>query len=320
MEAMLALVLDLSGWRGPVAFGSVGIFVVAALARFISWSSSRRRRRMWLAEGYKSREDVRLALREENIEDWLEKMRSTPVEYKVSKPIPEAGLKGGGAVFDLMDAVGAAIKDTSKGIEEIVSLKKSEQAALTLSNYGPEVILKGEPELLFTWYRMPQGAILCRMAGPGPAGMARFLTPSSDEVMFPYEGLRVAYPLVGEWWSKLDCSVHKVESEVRLRVEEGFSWYRSPGRIAELYCGCLVPMNFGKGFEKVAGSEYLEGAAGSNGGSEREGFDGVRGITGVQNPEKKCTHCAGEGKVVQTVDGAARVVPCPRCNGFCWEP
>lgn len=310
MEAMLALVLDLSGWRGPVAFGAVGIFVVAALARLISWGAARRRRRMSLPEGYKSREDVRLALREENIDDWLEKMRSTPAEFKVPQALKPAGLDRGASLFESIDMV---IKEFSKGLEKSISLKKPEQDHPSILNYGPEVSLKGEPEHLFTWYRTPGGEILFRMAGPGSAGMARFLTPSTEEVLFAYEGMRVAYPAVGEWWSALVCSVHKRDRDIRVQVQESYSWYRSPERIAELYCGCLAPINFGKGFPKVAGTEYLP--PGPDGGAASVGENGSPGLPGIQSPEDRCKLCAGGRQVVKDVGGAYKIVPCPRCKG-----
>lgn len=319
MEAMLALAFDLSGWRGPVAFAAVGIFVVAALARLMSVLSERRRRRVWLSEGYKSREDVRIALREENIDDWLEKMRSTPHEFKVSKPIPEAGVRGG--VFDLLDAVSAAMKETSKGVEEIVSLKKIENALPSIEEHGPQRIYpKGyKPDFRFSWYRAENGSLILRTS-------RKDLKVSDDNALFAhccglqdvttFEGLRVAYPEVGEWWVKMRCDTHYIDKEVRLEIAKEYSWYRTPNRIAELYCGCLAPINFGKGFQKVAGSEYLAGGAGADGGSGLAGGAGSPGSSVIEPPHDTCSFCSGMSEVVEEDGpGSHKVVPCPRCKG-----
>lgn len=315
MEAMLALAFNLSGWRGPVAFAAVGIFVVALVARLLRIAAARRHRRAWLAEGYHSRDEVRSALREENIEDWLEKMRSTPPEFKVSKPIAQAGVKTG--TFDLLDTINAVIKETSKGVEEAVSLKKSEKPASgpSLEEHGPYRIYPAgyKPDYRFGWYRAPNGMLIFRnidKEGKFAGGdSAEFVNPYGLRNITTFRDLRVAYPQVGEWWTKDWCSVHKVDETVRIQIKVEHSWYLSPERIAELYCGCLLPMNYGMGCEPPI-------MAGVNGGSSTEGANGSPGGDALRPPKDQCKLCMGGSEVVdRDASGAAQIVPCPLCKG-----
>lgn len=94
MEAMLALVLDLHGWRGPVAFAAAGIFTVVLLARLLSWAFSRRIVPIEppAIQGYKSREEIAKGLREEPLADWLQRMNVTAPELKVRNGKLPAGL------------------------------------------------------------------------------------------------------------------------------------------------------------------------------------------------------------------------------------
>lgn len=327
MEAMLALAVNLQGWRGPVAYGALLIFVCVLLYRFAKmlpdYSTVTDQTPSW-SKPYASYEEAMRGKTEEPLDDWMARMRLTPAHIKrppVKAPAKLADEMKGvqeRASSGIFDTINQVIKEFSTGLEKTVSLKKAEGDGLTVLNYGPEVVLKGQPEFLFNWYRTAQGAILSRIAGPGPAGMARFIMPSSEQVVFPYEGLRVAYPVVGEWWRKMECHIHKVEREVSLQVHEHYSWYRSTDRIAELYCGCLAPLNFGVGFGE--GPEGPKGIQGLDGGSGRRGPDGMTGLAAPHPPKERCRLCSGDGKALgQGIDGAAMIVPCPRCKGFCWE-
>lgn len=68
---------------------------------------------------------------------------------------------------------------------------------------------------------------------------------------FTTSQLRPALPRKGEWWEKKPCNTHQ-------HVNPGeYKWKWTPPADAgfdEVECGCLIPVNFGRGPENHAGA------------------------------------------------------------------
>lgn len=211
MLGLLAVALNLEGWRGPVVFLVVGIAAIVVFTRLLEWGSNglkARARRQAAApaepEAYGSYEERRAALSEgENLDDWLDRVRVTPEDRKI-KPHSRYWIYKAG----------------------------------------------GRPNVLFTYYRTNPGGRLLRHVEILSQDCHRFVTGSPQKaVCRSFEGLSVAYPACGEWWSKVDCAKHPPVTEPRIVTKED-GWFFYPERKEELLCGCLAPVNFGKGYPK----------------------------------------------------------------------
>lgn len=88
MFVMLAVALNLAGWRGPVVFIVLAVSAIVVLTRLIEWGVKLAKRPKAIEiEGpkpYDSYETKRSALGDgENLDDWLDRVHVTPVAHKI---------------------------------------------------------------------------------------------------------------------------------------------------------------------------------------------------------------------------------------------
>lgn len=211
MLGLLAVALNLEGWRGPVVFLVVGIAGIVVFMRVLEWGSNglkARARRKAMApaepEAYGSYDERRAALSEgENLDDWLDRVRVTPEDRKI-KPHSRYWIYKAG----------------------------------------------DHPDVLFLYYRVNPGGRLLRHVATASQDFHNFETESPHKMVCrSFEGLSVAFPTSGEWWAKVFCAKHPQVAEPRIVTRED-GWFFYPERKEELLCGCLEPVNFGKGYPK----------------------------------------------------------------------
>lgn len=56
-----------------------------------------------------------------------------------------------------------------------------------------------------------------------------------------------ALPKVGEWWRRLECKIHQGLDSSQVLVGPDCEWWLSKSRIEDWKCGCIEPVNFGRG-------------------------------------------------------------------------
>ena len=189
MLGLLAVALNLEGWRGPVVFLMVAVAAIVVFTRLLEWGSNRikaRAGRKAIAPAepkeYSSYEERRAALSEgENLDDWLDRVRVTPEDRKI-KPHSRYWIYKAGA----------------------------------------------HPDVLFSYYRTNPGGRLLRHVSTASQGFANFETETPHKMVCrSFEGLSIAVPTSGEWWAKANCSKHPAVTEPRIVTKED-GWFFDP--------------------------------------------------------------------------------------------
>jgi hypothetical protein len=83
------------------------------------------------------------------------------------------------------------------------------------------------------------------------AGEIRVIVHSRDNGSFlvglSSMELEAALPKVGEWWRRLKCGIHQGLYGGEVLIGPDCEWWLSPSRLEDWRCGCIEPVNFGRG-------------------------------------------------------------------------
>lgn len=214
---------------------------------------------------FKSRSEYLEAALEMNLEEFIERAKVTPREVTQKLPAPKFRM----ATPEEAHLVGGVMPRPNPIAEQV----------------DPKV---GK------WFRTKGRGCLIRYSGPsGFIGWSVYETPVHCHLKDA--DLEPAYPKSGEWWEKLRCAQTHLAPGISF-VAGVQKWGRNDLEAAEaVKCGCLVPINFGKGEERksygggagggpgwcgIAGAPEWSGAGGAGGGPGLSAV-GMGGIYGA---------------------------------------
>lgn len=122
----------------------------------------------------------------------------------------------------------------------------------------PSIPVKTEPEVpqvnqrAGKWFRVKGNGALIRACACGDKPCSLYNTFEEPFLYYPPDLVEHAYPKAGEWWEKRRCGVNHCRPGVLfIHGKQEWAGHSNGDRLLEelraVQCGCLEPVNYGKG-------------------------------------------------------------------------